>query len=94
MSKKVESVLTPLHYELVNDSHSHRHHHAMADGQHGDETHFNLLIVSPVFENMSRIDRQRRVQELFAEERDQGLHALSMKLLSPREWEQRAESAN
>ncbi len=94
MSKKVESALTPLHYELVNDSHSHRHHHAMKDRagtepEHGDETHFNLLIVSPVFENMTRIDRQRRVQELFADEREKGLHALSMKLFSPREWDSR-----
>lgn len=90
MTKKVESFLAPLHFELVNDSHAHRHHGAMmgsaATGVVGAETHFNLLVVSPLFENMSRLERQRHVQELFAEERARGLHALSMKLLSPREW--------
>jgi len=43
--------------------------------------------VSPNFEGLSRVDRQRQVANLFDEERSQGLHALSQRTFTPDEWE-------
>lgn len=66
--------------ELENESHT----HSVAPGS---ETHFRLVLVSEQFEGVDRISRQRRVMELFDEERAKGLHALTMRLMSPGEWD-------
>ncbi len=73
-------VLQPQHLELENES----DHHA---GPKGRETHFKLLIVSSVFENQSRIDRQRQIFDLLKTEMQTGLHALSIRALTPTEWQ-------
>tara|TARA_Y100001934_G_C12096143_1_gene651593 strand:- start:13 stop:288 length:276 start_codon:yes stop_codon:yes gene_type:complete len=80
--KKIEQNLSPVSYRVKDESHKHEGH-AGHDG-HG-ESHFRVEIVSPIFENMSRIDRQRRVYSLFKEELDSRIHALSLKLKSPNE---------
>ena len=71
--------LEPLHIEIENES-----------GQHSGpatESHFKILIVSAAFEGQGRVQRQRRVNELVAEEFAAGLHALSLRCLSPAEAE-------
>lgn len=78
--QKLEARFAPIHLELENESHNHAGGHGPA------ETHFRLVLVSPAFENQSRIDRQRQVMALFDEERAQGLHALTMRVMTPQEW--------
>jgi BolA protein len=78
MKEKVVQAFSPEHFELVNES---RHHH-----RGGDETHFKMLVVSEQFSGLSRLERQRRVQSLFEAERSAGLHALTLRLLTPEEW--------
>ena len=78
---KIEKAFAPEYYELENESHSH-------SVPANSETHFKLVLVSPVFEGKSRVDRQRLVQDLFAEERARGLHALTMRIMTPQEWNQ------
>lgn len=80
LRKKIESNFQPEYYELVNESHSH-------SVPANSETHFKLVLVSQSFEGLSRVDRQRKVQELFAEERSWGLHALTMRIMTPQEWD-------
>ncbi len=72
--------LSPVQFELENESDQHA-------GPKGRETHFKLLIVSPQFENQSRVDRQRQVFDLLKNEMQTGLHALSIRALTPQEWE-------
>ncbi|MFN9067349.1 MAG: BolA family protein, partial [Bdellovibrionales bacterium] len=48
--------LTLEHFELINESDDH-------SGSPGRESHFKLLLVSPSFENLSRVDRQRLVYQ-------------------------------
>lgn len=72
--------LSPVHFELENESDQH-------SGPKGRETHFKLLIVSSLFENRSRVDRQRQVFDLLKNEMQAGLHALSLRALTPQEWE-------
>lgn len=78
----VELGLSPIRYELVNDSGRHKGH-AGDDGS--GQTHFNLMIVSEEFEGKSRVERQRMVNNLLSEAFSSGLHAISLKLLTPDE---------
>jgi len=79
MQEKLNSAFSDLlQFEIVDESHMHA-------GRAGQESHFKILLVSPSFENSSRVQRQRRVQDLLKNEFDLGLHALSLRLLTPAE---------
>ena len=64
--------------DIVDESHMHA-------GRAGQESHFKILMVSSAFTNLSRVQRQRQVQDLLKEEFESGLHALSLRLLTPAE---------
>lgn len=72
--------LTPSLVTLKNDSAKHASHveHLGSAGFTG-ETHYKLVIESPLFVGISRIDRQRLVMDLLKEEFATGLHALEIK---------------
>lgn len=53
----------------------------------GSETHFKVLVVSDAFENTNRVARHRLINALLATEFDAGLHALSLHLFTPDEWQ-------
>lgn len=72
--------LEPVHLEIINESHSH-------SVPKNSETHFKILVVSEKFVGLSRIDRQRLVNELVKKEIQSGLHALTQRALTPDEWE-------
>lgn len=79
---KLTEALAPTRLELVDDSASHAGH-AGHDGR--GESHFNLVIVSDAFEGLSRVERQRRVYGILAEELADRVHALSLRTLTPSE---------
>jgi BolA protein len=54
----------------------------------GSETHFKVLVVSAGFDGLSLVDRHRRVQDLLRDELRSGLHALTIRALTPAQWEQ------
>ncbi len=55
----------------------------------GDGAHFEALIVSSVFEGLSRIQRQQAVYKALGGRMESGeIHALSMRTLTPEEWRQ------
>lgn len=76
---KIISTFQPEHLEIENES---RKHHRPP----GAETHFRVVVVSSKFEGQSRVDRQRSVMNLFAQERELGLHALALRAWTPSEW--------
>jgi len=55
------------------------------DARPGGESHFNLTIVSAVFETMGRVARQRAVNAALADELADPVHALSIRALTPAE---------
>lgn len=77
----------PTFLELKNESQKHAGHaeHLGSAGFTG-ETHYKLTIVSEVFSDISRIDRQRKINDLLKEEFLAGLHAFEMKIYSPSEY--------
>ena len=83
----VQNQFRPLHFELHDQSAQHAGHHGQPENPSG--THFEMLLVSDVFRGLSRLQRQKAVHELLKAEFSSGLHALSMKLMSPEEWQAR-----
>jgi BolA protein len=78
-----------LHPSVLDiEDESHRHHVPQ-----GLETHFKLTIVTTLFDEMTRIARHRLINTLLASEFKNGLHALSLHLYSPTEWENREKKA-
>jgi acid stress-induced BolA-like protein IbaG/YrbA len=53
----------------------------------GDGQHFEAVIVSSEFSGLNRVKRQQRINAILKPRFDTGeLHALSMKTLTPEEW--------
>jgi len=80
--QKLEAGLAPRRLSIVDDSHRHAGH---AGARDGGETHFRLEIVADSFTGKSRIERQRLVYGLLAEEMSERVHALQLTTLAPGE---------
>ena len=79
---KLIEALRPAHLEVINESHSH-------SVPRNSETHFKVVAVAEGFANSSRIQRHRQINELLAPELANGVHALSLQLYTPTEWQAR-----
>lgn len=64
--------------EITDESHQHA-------GRRGQESHFKIRLVCDAFKGLNRVQRQRRINELLADELTSGLHALTMRLLTHEE---------
>lgn len=80
MTDLLQSEFQPVRLEIENESSRH-------GVDRGGESHFKLLLVSEKFRGRSRVERQQSVANLLKSEMDQGLHALTMRVLTPEEWE-------
>ena len=80
IQEKLSAALAPTHLEVENESHNH-------NVPKGSETHFKVLIVSDAFEGLNAIDRHRRVHAALADELKKGLHALTLRALTPAQWQ-------
>jgi len=83
MEKKLQEALSPTKLVLEDESYLHAGHSG-ANPQ--GESHFNLLIVSEKFDGISRVQRQRMVYEILADEMRERVHALSLKTLTQKEY--------
>lgn len=76
---KLTQAFQPSKLEIADDSMRH-HGHAGAAADGAGETHFNVEIVSAAFAGKSRVERQRMVHAVLADELKERVHALSLKL--------------
>ena len=81
IEKKLTNGFQPEHLEVQNESHMH-------SVPKNSETHFKVFLVSEKFENVARVQRQRQVYQLLSEELEGPVHALSLRLLTPQQWEE------
>ncbi len=79
IEQKLATALTPQLLVVENESHMH-------SVKPGSETHFKVLVVSPEFDGASRVARQRRVNDLLRDELASGVHALTMRVITPEEY--------
>ncbi len=79
---KLTASFAPSELVITDDSARHEGH---AGHRHGGETHFIVKIVSPAFAGLSRVERQRRVYAVLADELKTQIHALALTTLAPGE---------
>jgi BolA protein len=82
LREKLQAAFRPT--ELIIDDESARHA-GHAGARVGAESHFRVRIVSPAFAGLSRVERQRRIYAVLADEIAAGLHALALTALTPEE---------
>ncbi len=81
MHRRLDS-LKPTKVELIDDSEKHRGHGGYNPA---GESHFTLVIESPLFAGKSRVERQRMVNESLGELVGNRVHALSIRAKAPGE---------
>ncbi|MEM9682922.1 MAG: BolA family protein [Pseudomonadota bacterium] len=79
---KLSSGLNPLRLDITDESHLHAGH---AGAPEGGESHFAVDVVSAAFEGLGRVERQRLVYGLLAEELAGPIHALALRTKAPSE---------
>jgi BolA protein len=80
--QKLESGLAPEQLDIIDESHRHAGH---VGARPGGETHFHVSIVSRSFSGLNRVERQRMVYRLLADELKSDIHALALATLTPEE---------
>jgi BolA protein len=80
--RKLTAAFAPSDLSVSDES---AHHAGHAGASPGGESHFDVRIVSESFTGLSRVERQRRIYAALDAEFRGGLHALSLKALTPAE---------
>ena len=82
MRQLLTAAFAPSHLEIVNDSATHRGH----TGDDGSgESHFTIVIESPAFAGVSRLQRQRLVNAALGDIPGNRVHAVAIKARAPGE---------
>jgi BolA protein len=84
---KLEAAFAPIRLDVVDESHRHAGH---AGARPEGETHFRVEIVAAAFAGKSRVERQRLVYAVLAEELRDRVHALQLVTKTPEEAAGRA----
>lgn len=84
IENKLTAGLAPTSLVVLDQSAEHAGH--MGHPNHGGgETHFHVDVVSAAFSGKSKVERNRMVYGLLAQEIADGVHALSMSTKTPEE---------
>ena len=83
LEQKLIQELNPTYLRVEDESHTHR--------GPGVESHFKIVAVSNLFQDMTLLARHRLANDWFANEFNSGLHALSLYLYTPKEWQARSK---
>ena len=82
IENKLTAALQPQKLDIEDES---ARHHGHAGARPEGESHFRLTIVSAEFEGKTRLERQRLVYRLLAEEMQTDIHALALTCQTPGE---------
>jgi len=82
MREKLQQAFQPTRLDVINESHLHAGHRTSPGT---GESHFRVLMVSPLFAGQSRLQRHRLVNEALAAELKGKVHALALDLRAPDE---------
>lgn len=82
ITEKLKTAFEPVIFELIDESENHRGHGGWREG---GESHFRLRMTSARFAGQGRVQRQRAVNSVLAEELAGPVHALAMELSAPGE---------
>jgi BolA protein len=80
IEKKLLSHFNPQHLEVINES-------SMHNVPPGSESHFKVVIVTPMFNGERLIKRHRAVNSVLKEELANDIHALALHTYTQEEWQ-------
>ncbi|MBB5709993.1 BolA family protein [Sphingomonas xinjiangensis] len=80
IAARLATSLNPTQLHVSNDSAQHRGH--LGDDGTG-ETHFTVTVEAPAFTGLSRVARQRLVNQALADLLETRIHALAIKARAP-----------
>ena len=81
MYHRLTDTFKPQFLELTDESNQHQ-------VPKGAESHFKVLMVSDAFQELRPLARHQLIYKALSEELSNGLHALSMNLYTPEQWQQ------
>ena len=87
LREKIAQSFSPEVLALENESHMH-------SVPENSETHFKLLLVSDHFAGMSRVQRQRAVNEVIRDELEGAVHAFAQRVYTVEEWHNMGETCD
>ena len=76
IEKTLRECFQPDLLEVFDESELHRGHVGFREGR---QTHFRIVIRAKIFENMSRVSRERAIHKALGSGTMQNIHALSIK---------------
>ncbi|HUF57107.1 MAG TPA: BolA family protein [Thermohalobaculum sp.] len=82
IEQKLRQAFRPEALEVVDESERHRGHGGWREG---GETHFHVRMTSAAFAGEGRVQRQRAVNRVLADELADRVHALGLTLKAPGE---------
>jgi BolA protein len=85
---KLAAALQPTRLEVINESHLHAGH---AGSPGTGESHYRVLIVSPLFAGKTRLERHRLVNATLVAELTGNIHALAIAAYAPGETDARGK---
>ena len=59
----------------------------------GDGVHFQAIVIGDVFKGLSPLKRHQAVYQVLGDKMGREIHALSMQIYTPTEWEQENKPA-
>ena len=80
--ERLTAALSPTRLELEDQSHQHIGH---AGHNPRGESHFALIIESPAFAGLNRVERQRKIYAALGDLMRERVHALTIKARAPGE---------
>jgi BolA family transcriptional regulator, general stress-responsive regulator len=78
--EKLMVALEPTRLDVINESEMHAGHRSSPGT---GESHFRIVVVSPKFTGVSRVNRHRLVNEALADELAGRIHALALATYAP-----------
>lgn len=82
IAARLVAALAPAHLDVINDSHHHAGH--MGDDGTG-ESHWTVVVESAAFQGLSRVQRQRLINNALADLLASRIHALAIRARAPGE---------
>jgi len=86
IEKKLSNDFQPLHLEVINESSNH-------NVPAGSESHFKVVVVSPIFSGKNLLGRHRLINATLAEELNGVIHALAIHTYTEEEWKEETNGA-
>ena len=83
IEKIIKEGFTPYYFSVLDVSEEHRGHQSF---QENVESHFEIVIVSKTFQNKSKIERHRMINNSLKEEYFLDLHSVKIKAMTIEEY--------